>query len=290
VTPIASRGQRLSRRQRSGGRRLSLRFTHTVSRQTVTAATAEAAGAGPPTSRPGAPAERILAVDDEPRYLEIIRFNLESAGYQVSCAASGEAALETAAAEEPDLIVLDVMLPGIDGFEVLTRVREHSSCPVIMLTAKGSDEDKVRGLRLGADDYVTKPFSAQELLARVEAVLRRAHPPESSGREATTITVGDLHIDRPSKRVTLAGTEVRLSPTEYRLLECLGLSPGVLLSRDELLEQVWGKAYRGEDEILRVTLWRLRQKLADDPSAPRYIVTRPGLGYMLAGHGAVTDP
>ena len=253
-----------------------------MSRQTVTAATAGAASAGPPAEHQGAPAERILAVDDEPRYREIIRFNLEAAGYLVVCAPSGEAALEAASADDPDLIVLDVMLPGIDGFEVLRRIRERSSCPVIMLTAKGSEEDKVRGLRLGADDYVTKPFSAQELLARVEAVLRRAHPPESGEREQATITVGDLHIDRLRKQVTLAGAEVRLSPTEYRLLECLVLNAGVLLSRDELLTKVWGKAYRGEDEILRVTLWRLRQKLADDPSAPRYIVTRPGLGYMLA--------
>jgi two-component system, OmpR family, response regulator VicR len=226
------------------------------------------------------PGERILAVDDEPRYLEIIHFNLETAGYRVLSAASGEEALETQQSEDPDLIVLDVMLPGIDGFEVLRQVRERSSCPIIMLTAKGAEEDKVRGLRLGADDYVTKPFSAQELLARVEAVLRRARPPEDVERPAK-IEIGDLHIDQQSKQVSLAGEEVRLSPTEYRLLLCLALNAGVLLSRDDLLSQVWGKAYRGEDEILRVTLWRLRQKLADDPSEPRYIVTRPGLGYML---------
>jgi DNA-binding response OmpR family regulator len=224
--------------------------------------------------------ERILAVDDEPRYLEIIRFNLESAGYRVASAASGEDALEAFTASEPDLIVLDVMLPGIDGFEVCSRVRERSSCPIIMLTAKGAEEDKVRGLRLGADDYVTKPFSAQELLARVEAVLRRAHAPESSERGPETSTLGELQIDRRRKSVTLAGRDVRLSPTEYRLLLCMADSANVVLSRDELLTRVWGDAYRGEDEILRVTLWRLRQKLADDP--PRYIVTRPGLGYMLA--------
>ncbi|HEY8645891.1 MAG TPA: response regulator transcription factor [Gaiellaceae bacterium] len=224
-------------------------------------------------------AERILAVDDEPRYLEIIRFNLESAGYRVTCAASGEEALDTFASDEPELIVLDLMLPGLNGFEVCRIVRERSSCPIIMLTAKGAEEDKVQGLRLGADDYVTKPFSAQELLARVEAVLRRARPPEGSDRPAT-ITVGDLGIDQQRKQVTLAGRDVRLSPTEYRLLLCLAVNAGVVLSRDELLTQVWGKAYKGEDEILRVTLWRLRQKLADDP--PRYIVTRPGLGYMLA--------
>ena len=223
--------------------------------------------------------ERILAVDDEPRYLEIIRFNLETAGYRVACAASGEEALDVFTADDADLIVLDLMLPGIDGFEVCRLVRERSSCPVIMLTAKGAEEDKVRGLRLGADDYVTKPFSAQELLARVEAVLRRARGPE--GERPATIVVGDLSIDPQRKQVTVAGRDVRLSPTEYRLLWCLAANAGALLSRDELLTQVWGKAYKGEDEILRVTLWRLRQKLADDPAAPRYIVTRPGLGYML---------
>jgi DNA-binding response OmpR family regulator len=222
--------------------------------------------------------ERVLAVDDEPRYLEIIRFNLEAAGYQVDSAATGEEAVEAVAAKEPDLIVLDVMLPGIDGFEVCSRVRERSSCPIIMLTAKGAEDDKVRGLRLGADDYVTKPFSAQELLARVEAVLRRVRAPETGDRQPVTISLGELDINRQRKQVTLSGREVRLSPTEYRLLLCLAVNAGVVLSRDELLTQVWGKAYKGEDEILRVTLWRLRQKLADD----RYIVTRPGLGYMLA--------
>jgi len=224
--------------------------------------------------------ERILVVDDEPRYLEIIRFNLETAGYRVACAPSGEEALAKVAAEFPDLIVLDLMLPDLDGFEVCRLVRERSSCPIIMLTARGAEEDKVRGLRAGADDYVTKPFSAQELLARVEAVLRRAHPPEGGDRQPASIAVGDLRIDRQRKQVALAGREVRLSPTEYRLLVCLAEHAGVVLSRDELLSHVWGKAYRGEDEILRVTLWRLRHKLDDDP--PCYIVTRPGLGYMLA--------
>jgi DNA-binding response OmpR family regulator len=228
-------------------------------------------------------AERILAVDDEPRYLEIIRFNLEAAGYRVACAASGEEALRAVAADEPELIVLDVMLPGIDGFEVLRRVRERSGCPTIMLTAKGAEEDKVRGLRLGADDYVTKPFSAQELLARVEAVLRRTRPSEGESRHQSTIDVGELRIDQQRKQVTLGGSDVRLSPTEYRLLVCLATNLGVVLSRDELLTRVWGKAYEGEDEILRVTLWRLRHKLGDAAAEPRYIVTRPGLGYMLTG-------
>ena len=229
--------------------------------------------------------ERVLAVDDEPRYLEVIRFNLETAGFRVACAASGEEALELVAADDPDLIVLDLMLPGIDGFEVCRAVRERSSCPIIMLTARGAEEDKVRGLRLGADDYVTKPFSAQELLARVEAVLRRARPPEGGARHPATIELGELRIDEQRKEVTVGGREVRLSPTEYRLLTCLAADAGAVLSRDELLTRVWGTAYRGEDEILRVTLWRLRQKLADDP--PRYIVTRPGLGYMLTAPTAL---
>ena len=231
------------------------------------------------------PGERILAVDDEPRYLEIIRFNLETAGYRVDTAASGEQALEAVAANEPDLIVLDLMLPGIDGFEVCRRVREHSTCPIIMLTAKGAEEDKVVGLRLGADDYVTKPFSAQELLARVEAVLRRVRPPDGAEPGPEALAFGELRIDSRQKQVTLAGNELRLSPTEYRLLTCLAANAGTVLSRDELLTQVWGDGYRGEHEILRVTLWRLRQKLADDPADPRYIVTRPGHGYMFAGPG-----
>jgi DNA-binding response OmpR family regulator len=226
--------------------------------------------------------ERILAVDDEPRYLEIIRFNLESAGYRLTCASSGEQALKETAEHEPDLIVLDVMLPGMDGFEVLRRVRERSTRPVIMLTAKGAEEDKVQGLRLGADDYVTKPFSAQELLARVEAVLRRSRLSEVGERQLQTFTLGDLAIDWQQMLVTLAGEELRLSPTEFRLLSCLAKSAGTVVGREELLTQVWGDAYGGEHEILRVTLWRLRQKLGDDPAEPRFIVTRPGLGYMLA--------
>ncbi len=226
--------------------------------------------------------ERILAVDDELRYREIIRFNLETAGYVVACTAGGEQALAAFDEHEPDLIVLDLMLPGIDGFEVCRRVRERSTCPIIMLTAKGAEEDKVRGLRLGADDYVTKPFSAQELLARVEAVLRRARPPERPEPQPETLVVGELRIDSRQKQVTLAGRELRLSPTEYRLLSCLAASAGTVLSSDELLTEVWGAAYKGEDELLRAMLWRLRRKLADDPSEPRYIVTRRGLGYMLA--------
>jgi len=223
--------------------------------------------------------EHILAIDDEPRYLRVIAFNLEQEGFRVTSATSGEQGLALLEGIDPDLVILDVMLPGLDGFEVCRRIRELSSRPIIMLTAKGAEEDKIKGLRIGADDYVTKPFSAAELLARVDAVLRRTQPQET---RQPTLVLGDLCIDHLGKRVTVRGKEVRLSPTEYRLLVCLAGSAGVVLSRDELLEKVWGPSYRGEDEILRVALWRLRQKLEDDPASPRYILTRPGMGYLFA--------
>ena len=225
------------------------------------------------------PGEHILAIDDEPRYLRVIAFNLEQEGFRVTSAASGEQGLALFEGIDPDLVILDVMLPGLDGFEVCRRIRELSSRPIIMLTAKGAEEDKIKGLRIGADDYVTKPFSAAELLARVDAVLRRTQPTET---RQPTLALGELCIDHLGKRVTVRGKEVRLSPTEYRLLVCLAGSAGVVLSRDELLEKVWGPSYRGEDEILRVALWRLRQKLEDDPASPRYVLTRPGMGYLLA--------
>ena len=223
--------------------------------------------------------EHILAIDDEPRYLRVIAFNLEQEGFHVTPATSGEQGLTLFEGIDPDLVILDVMLPGLDGFEVCRRIRELSARPIIMLTAKGAEEDKIKGLRIGADDYVTKPFSAAELLARVDAVLRRTQPAET---RQPTLALGDLFIDHLGKRVTIRGEEVRLSPTEYRLLTCLAASAGVVLSRDELLEKVWGPPYRGEDEILRVALWRLRQKLEDDPASPRYILTRPGMGYLFA--------
>ena len=230
----------------------------------------------------------VLVVDDEPRYRDVIRFNLEAEGYRVTCAATGEEALGAFRKQDPDLVVLDLMLPGLDGFEVCRRIRELSTRPILILTARGADEDKVRGLRLGADDYVTKPFSADELLARVEAVLRRSQLGEAPARQAALVA-GDLEIDYLARRVTLRGEEVRLSPTEYRLLACLAGSPGVVLERDELLEKVWGKAYRGEYELLRVALWRLRHKLEDDGAQPRFIVNRPGIGYMFAA-GDVPAP
>ncbi|MBI3969948.1 MAG: response regulator transcription factor [Chloroflexi bacterium] len=229
------------------------------------------------------PANRahILVVDDEPRYRKLIRFNLEAAGYRVSSAADGEEALAALAAEMPDLMILDLRLPGIDGFAVCERVREFATLPIIVLTALAAEADKVRGLRLGADDYVTKPFSAQELLARVEAVLRRQRLAAVPAR-APVFTTGELSIDFAACRVTLRGQEVKLTATEYRLLQCLAVHPGRVLTQDELLSRVWGPEYRGQYEGLRVFIGRLRRKLEDDAHQPCYIVNRPGIGYCLA--------
>ena len=228
--------------------------------------------------------ETILVVDDEPRYLRLIRFNLEAGGYQATCVATGEEALAAMGQQAHDLVILDIMLPGQDGFEVCRRIREVSNVPIIMLTARGAEEDKVKGLRLGADDYVVKPFSAQEMLARVEAALRRARLTELPGRQAL-FAQGDLQVDFLTRRVTVRDREVRLSPTEYRVLHCLAINGGKTVIQDDLLEQVWGPEYRGEHDLLRVTVWRLRQKLEDDPQHPRFISTVPGVGYLVEVSG-----
>ncbi len=222
-----------------------------------------------------------MVVDDEPRYLRLIQFNLEAEGYHVGCEGSGEEAL-TAIAQRPiDLVILDIKLPGQDGFEVCARIREFSTVPVIMLTALGSDDDKVKWLRLGADDYIVKPFSAQELLARVEAVLRRARLAEIT-QEQTSFTSGTLRVDFLTHRVTVQNQEVRLSPTEYRVLHYLSTNAGRAITSDDLLQKVWGHGYVGEHEVLRVTVWRLRQKIKEDPQSPKFISTVPGVGYMFA--------
>lgn len=223
----------------------------------------------------------ILVVDDEPRYIKLLRYNLESVGYRVLAAADGEEALDVGAREHYDLVLLDIRLPGIDGYDVCRRLREFSTVPIIMLTAKGEERDKVQGLRLGADDYVTKPFAAQELLARVEAVLRRSRFSEATGSHPV-FTAGDLAIDLAQRRVTLAGHEVGLSPTEYRLLHCLAANAGRVVVQEEILEKVWGREYRDQYEGLRVYIYRLRQKIEANPIEPRHILTQAGVGYMLA--------
>ncbi|WP_069803221.1 response regulator transcription factor [Thermogemmatispora onikobensis] len=226
----------------------------------------------------------ILCVDDDPHLLRLVSRNLELEGYAVLTASDGEQALAVFKEQQPDLILLDVMMPRLDGFSVCQRVREHSGVPIILLTARGQDQDKVRGLDLGADDYLTKPFSIEELLARVRAVLRRAQ--FSSGERVSglrsIITVGDLTIDDTRHRVTRAGREIALTPTEYRLLAYLAQHAGRVVTQDLLLERVWGAEYVGESHMLQVNINRLRRKLEDDPAHPRYIRTKVGVGYMLA--------
>ncbi|MBI4320571.1 MAG: response regulator transcription factor [Chloroflexi bacterium] len=223
----------------------------------------------------------VLVVDDEPRYVRLISYNLESSGYTVAAAKTGEEALQAVAQGDVELVLLDIRLPGMDGYEVCERLREFSTVPVIMLTAKGENCDKVKGLRLGADDYVTKPFSAEELLARVEAVLRRSRFSEHASPRPN-LSVGDLYIDFAQRLVTVRGREVRLSPTEYRLLHCLAANAGRVVVQEEILEKVWGPEYRGPFEGLRVYVRRLRQKIEADPDDPKHILTRPGIGYFLS--------
>ncbi|MBI2906151.1 MAG: response regulator transcription factor [Chloroflexi bacterium] len=223
----------------------------------------------------------VLVVDDEPRYIKLVEYNLQGSGYRVVTATCGNEALQRVARENPDLVILDIRMPGMDGYEVCQRIRDFSVVPIIMLTAKGEDSEKVRGLRLGADDYITKPFSAEELLARVEAVLRRSCFSETIGPHPT-LSWGDLSIDFAQRRVTVAGREVKLSPTEYRLLHCLAAHAGRVVVQQEILEKVWGPEYREPFEGLRVYVRRLRQKIESDPDDPRHIVTHAGVGYMLA--------
>jgi DNA-binding response OmpR family regulator len=223
----------------------------------------------------------ILVVDDEPRYIRAIQINLEASGYEVITARDGQTAIELAAGEEPDLILLDIRMGGLDGYEVCRRIREFSAVPIIMLTALAEDADKVAGLDVGADDYVTKPFSADELLARVRAVLRRV---ELSERQdpSSTFQAGDLLVDLAQQRVFVRGQEVNLTPTEYRLLCELVRQAGRVLVPEYLLEKVWGVGYEGENRLLWQAVHRLRRKIEHDPRNPRHIQTRPGIGYVFA--------
>jgi two-component system KDP operon response regulator KdpE len=224
--------------------------------------------------------DRILVVDDEARYVRAIRFNLEASGYEVFTASDGLAALNMVGDVEPDLVLLDVKMPGLDGFEVCQRIREFSTVPVILLTALAESADKVKGLDTGADDYVTKPFSADELLARVRAVLRRA----SVGDQAAPSPVfeaGEIRVDLGRQRVFVAGEEVDLTPTEYRLLSELVKNAGRVLVPEHLLDKVWGVGYEGETHLVWQAMHRLRRKVEPDPQNPRYIHTRPGIGYVF---------
>lgn len=223
---------------------------------------------------------QILVVDDEPIYIRVVRLNLEARGYHVVSASNGQAAIDLIAHEEPDLILLDVRMPGMDGYEVCQRIREFSRVPIIMLTARTETADKVMGLDAGADDYVTKPFSADELLARVRAALRRVEDAPRPSAESV-FHAGDLTVDLARQRVFVREQEVRLTPTEYRLLSELVKHAGQVVIPDYLLERVWGVGYEGEEQLLRQAIHRLRRKIERAPDAPPYIETRPGIGYIF---------
>jgi len=222
----------------------------------------------------------ILVVDDEQRMARFIRLNLEHDGFQVVEAYRGMDAIKSLRDTMPDLVLLDVMLPDIDGFEVLSLIREVSAVPVIMLTAKGEEDDRVRGLELGADDYVTKPFSPRELVSRVKAVLRRTESAGMSGRDL--IEVDDrLKLDFGRREVWVNGELVKLRPTEYRLLYHLVQNAGWVMTYDQLLSKVWGYEYRDEPHYVRLYVNYLRQKLEEDPANPKYILTERGVGYRF---------
>ena len=223
---------------------------------------------------------KILIVDDEPRYVRLMEANLLTEGYQVIPAYNGQEALNIVTNQKPDLIILDVMMPVLDGFTVCERIREFSSLPIIMVTAKGEERDRVRGLDLGADDYIVKPFSATELLARVRAVLRRAQKTDMMP-QPSVFTHLNLRIDFARAEVFKDDRMVFLSATEYRLLLQLAQNIGRVIPSEKLLQDVWGEEYAEDKEILWVSISRLRQKLEDDPRDPKHIVTRSGLGYTI---------
>ena len=228
----------------------------------------------------------IMVVDDEPHIVRFTAMNLEVEGYNVVTAENGARALETLEAGHPvDLVVLDVMMPEMDGFETLRRIRSESSVPVIFVTVRGDEADRVAGLDLGADDYITKPFSPRELASRIRALFRRADLSMIEAAEPPRlqeVVVDDwLTINFDQSRVTAGGEEMRLRPTEYRLLYQLVSNPGQLLSHDTLLERVWGPEYKGEHQYVRTYVTYLRQKLERDPRNPEYILSERGLGYRF---------
>ncbi len=226
----------------------------------------------------------ILVVDDEAKMIEFIKMNLELEGFHVISASDGYEALEKAVDGLPDLVLLDIMMPDMDGFETLRRLREVSGVPVIFLSVKGEEFDRVRGLDLGADDYVTKPFSPRELVSRIRAVLRRTEGKAAATRSEVVVD-DDLTINFDQRKVIVRGQEVRLRPTEYRLLYELVSNAGRLLTHETLLSRVWGPEYRDEDHYVRLYVTYLRQKIEKDPKKPEYILSERGLGYRFKEFG-----
>jgi len=224
--------------------------------------------------------EKILVVDDEPLYQRLLKVNLETEGFEVITASHGESALELVASQKPVLVVLDILMPKLDGIATCERIRQFSNVPVIMLTAKGEEKDRVRGFAVGADDYVVKPFSVTELVARVHAVLRRAKNLDEV-TQSRFFTHGNIRIDFAKAEVSKDDKAVNLSATEYRLLLHFAQNLGQVLTAENLLTAVWGIQYKDDKEILWVSIARLRQKLENDPHSPEHIVTRSGLGYLM---------
>jgi two-component system alkaline phosphatase synthesis response regulator PhoP len=220
----------------------------------------------------------ILVVDDEPKILQIARDYLENAGYRVIEAGDGQNALGRAQSEQPDLVVLDLGLPGMDGLDVCRQLRRRSDVPIIMLTARGEESDKLVGLELGADDYIVKPFSPKEMVARVRAVLRRFDRAQDPG---DVLRVGHIELDLPRMRVSVAGREVELTPTEFELLAALAAQPGRILSRAQLLDAIHGVAIESYERAIDAHVKNLRRKMEPDPRQPRYILTVYGVGYRL---------
>jgi DNA-binding response OmpR family regulator len=233
----------------------------------------------------------ILVVDDDHKILRLLRIELNAQGFQVIMAERGKDALELIERQRPDLIVLDIIMPGMDGHEVLRRVREKSGVPVILLTAKGTDSDKIAGLELGADDYLSKPFNPEELTARVRAVLRRSQVRESPAN-GNQLVCGNIVIDLARRTVNVDGKSVVLSRTEWQLLQQLCANAGRVMLHEDLLTRTWGPEYRDDVQYLRVWISRLRQKLEENPSEPRYIRTVQGIGYILeaAAEAAAAQP
>jgi two-component system KDP operon response regulator KdpE len=224
---------------------------------------------------------KVLVVDDDPALLPLIEYTFAREDYEVHCASDGKEALRQFFAHRPDLVILDIMMPRMDGWETCRRIREVSDVPIVMLTARGQDEDVIRGLEYGADDYLTKPFSIKVLVARARAVLRRAALPPVDYSESTTYADDYLTMDLQQRRVTVRGEIVKLTPTEYRLLAYLVQNAGRALTFSQILQSVWGWEYQDDVDYVRVYIWHLRQKLEEDPKNPKYIQTETGVGYRF---------
>ena len=226
-------------------------------------------------------AKKVLVVDDEKLIVKGIRFSLEQDGMEVDCAYDGEEALRMAKEKDYDIILLDVMLPKLDGFEVCQQLRETSSVPVVMLTAKGDDMDKILGLEYGADDYITKPFNILEVKARIKAIMRRTEKKTTTQTKSRVIQAGDLVMDCEARRVSIDGKEVNLTAKEFDVLELLIFNPNKVYSRENLLNIVWGYEYPGDVRTVDVHIRRLREKIETNPSEPKYVHTKWGVGYYF---------